>query len=128
MNCSITHIAVYAKDLEKIKNFYVTYFNGVANKKYVNSTGFSSYFVEFSGGPRIEVMAHKELQEITPMDRVNGYNHIAFSVGSRERVIELTEELVKDGYELLSPVRETGDGYFESCVADPEGNRVEITV
>lgn len=128
MNCSITHIAVYAKDLEKIKDFYVKYFGGVANNIYINSTGFSSYFVKFESGARIEVMAHKELEEVESKDRVNGYNHIAFSVGSREGVIELTEELVKDGYELLSPVRETGDGYFESCVADPEGNRVEITV
>ena len=62
------------------------------------------------------------------MDKVNGFSHIAFAVGSDEKVREITDILVKDGYELLSPVRVTGDGYYESCIADPEGNRVEITV
>ena len=57
-----------------------------------------------------------------------GYVHIAFSVGSRERVDELTERLRSDGYEVLSGPRTTGDGYYESCVVSVEGNLIEITV
>mgnify|MGYP003195707235 CR=1 FL=1 len=41
----ITHVAVYAIDLEKSKDFYVKYFNGVPNEKYQSAKGFSSYFV-----------------------------------------------------------------------------------
>ena len=34
---------------------------------------------------------------------------------------------MQDGYPVVSPPRVTGDGYYESCVLDSEGTRVEIT-
>jgi lactoylglutathione lyase len=126
MKSCITHVALYAQDLDKVKDFYVKYFDGISNEKYVNTKGFSSYFITFSSGARLEVMAHQQLVKRETVDRVNGLNHIAFAVGSKDAVLELTQHLIADGYELLSPPRTTGDGYFESCVADPEGNRVEI--
>ena len=57
-----------------------------------------------------------------------GYIHIALSVGDRERVDELTNLLKEDGYKVISGPRVTGDGYYESCVLDSEGNQIEITV
>ena len=57
-----------------------------------------------------------------------GYAHIAFSVGSKEKVDELTERLRSAGYEVKSGPRTTGDGYYESCVVIIEGNLIEITV
>ncbi|MCL1823498.1 MAG: VOC family protein [Oscillospiraceae bacterium] len=127
MKTSIEHVAVYVKDLEHSKEFYQKYFNAESNKKYQNKSGFSSYFLTFSSGARIEIMSHTELIYKDVIDKVSGLNHIAFSVGSREEVTRLTESIVSDGYTLLSPLRETGDGYFESCIADPDGNRLEIT-
>ena len=32
-----------------------------------------------------------------------------------------------DGYTLLSGPRTTGDGYYESCLLDPELNRIELS-
>ena len=128
MNISIAHIAVYANDLEKTKDYYVKYFHGTCNEKYQNAKGFSSYFITFDGGARLEVMGHTDLTVCTPEDMRTGYSHIAFSVGSKENVLKLTKAITSDGYALLSPPRTTGDGYFESCVADPDGNRVEITI
>lgn len=55
-----------------------------------------------------------------------GYIHLAFSVGSKEEVRNLTNRLSCDGYEVISEPRTTGDGYYESCVLDPEGNLIEI--
>lgn len=127
MKACITHVAVYVTDLEKSKDYYCNYFEGKSNDKYVNSKGFSSYFITFSSGIRLEIMANTELEYREPKDKVNGFSHIAFSVGSKENVLTLTEKIVGDGFTLLSPPRETGDGYFESCVSDPDGNRVEIT-
>ena len=57
-----------------------------------------------------------------------GYAHIAFSVGSKEKVDALTAELKTDGYEVVSGPRTTGDGYYESCIIAIEGNQIEITV
>lgn len=128
MHISIEHVAIYATDLEKTKDFYIKYFDGVSSTKYENKNGFSSYFITFASGARLEVMAHKNLSIRKIEDKVNGLSHIAFSVGSKENVLALTHKLTTDGYTLLSAPRETGDGYFESCIADPDGNRVEITI
>ena len=127
MEISIAHIAIYTSDIERSKAFYKRYFNAESNEKYQNKSGFSSYFLTFSSGARLEIMSHTELVERKVLDKVSGMSHFAFSVGSRDAVLELTEKIVSDGYRVLSPPRETGDGYFESCVADPDGNRVEIT-
>ena len=51
--------------------------------------------------------------KIRKTDRT-GYAHIAFSVGNKERVDELTERLRSDGFEAVNGPRTTGDGYF--CV------------
>jgi len=127
MKIKITHVAVYATDIERSREYYEKYFGGRSSSKYRNSKGFSSYFVTFDDGASLEIMHHTQLEKRQVADKVNGWSHIAFSVGDRETVISLTEKIVSDGYELYSPPRVTGDGYFESCVADPDGNRVEIT-
>ena len=44
----IEHVALYVKDLEKAKDFFVTYLNGKANNGYHNqNTDFRSYFITF---------------------------------------------------------------------------------
>jgi len=128
MKVKITHIAVYVKDLEAAKEYYTNFFGGKSNTIYRNTKGFSSYFISFDGGATLELMHHVELESRPVIDRSTGYSHIAFSAGSREAVLALTEKITAAGYELYSGPRETGDGYFESCVADPDGNRVEITM
>jgi len=62
-----------------------------------------------------------------PVNRT-GYIHIAFSVGSVEKVDHLTRRFREDGFEVLSGPRTTGDGYYESCIVGIEGNQIEITV
>ena len=57
-----------------------------------------------------------------------GYAHLSFSVGSKEGVDRLTQQMSDDGIQVVGEPRTTGDGYYESVVLDPEGNRVEITV
>jgi len=128
MKISIEHIAIYTANLERSKNFYQKYFNAKSNEKYQNKSGFSSYFLTFSSGARLEIMSHTELVSREVLEKVNGISHLAFSVVNKDNVVSLTEGIVNDGYALLSPPRETGDGYFESCIADPDGNRVEITL
>ena len=45
-----------------------------------------------------------------------GFIHLSFSLGNKEKVNELTARLKNDGYKILSGPRTTGDGYYESCV------------
>lgn len=127
----IEHIALWAKDIEKIRNFYETYFEAKSNDKYFNpDKHFSSYFLTFKSGARLEIMQMPLIPETEndPYNQFTGLIHIAFSVGSIEKVNTLTNRLVADGYEVIDGPRTTGDGYYESVILDPENNRVEITV
>ncbi len=124
----IEHTAVYFADLEGAKTFFEKYFGAAAGDLYRNErTGFSSYFLTFEGGERLEIMNRPETSADSCF-RKNGYDHIAFAAGSREKVDELTERLKNDGYKVATEPRVTGDGYYESCIIDFEGNKIEITV
>ena len=125
----IEHIAMYVNDLEKAKDFFVKYFGAVPNEGYHNkNTDFRSYFLSFDDGARLEIMTRPEMEDMEKTPARTGLIHIAFSVGSKERVDELTAELKAEEYEVLSGPRTTGDGYYESCVVGIEGNQIEITV
>jgi len=122
----IHHIAIWTTQLEELKNFYCTYFNGISNQKYVNPVkGFESYFISFDDGASLELMRRADINSRIGDDRL-GYCHLAFSLTSKESVLKLTEQLRKDGHLVASEPRVTGDGYFESVVLDIDGNRVEL--
>lgn len=125
----IEHIAMYVNDLEKTKDFFVKYFGARPSEVYHNkATDFRSYFLSFSSGPRLEIMTKPQLQDAGKALGRTGYVHLAFSLGSRRAVDELTEKLKNDGYPVVSGPRTTGDGYYESCIAGIEGNQIELTV
>jgi lactoylglutathione lyase len=126
----IEHVALWVSGLERTREFYETYFGATAGPKYTNAAkGFESYFLTFpSGDSRLELMRRSGLSARSPGAEHTGWAHLAFSVGSVERVNALTERLRAGGFEVLDGPRRTGDGYYESVVLDPEGNRVEVTV
>lgn len=130
-NMKIEHVAIWAKDIEKLRSFYEQYLGATPNEKYTNcDKAFSSYFLSFDSGARLEIMQMPSVPETANDSRkqFTGIIHIAISVGSVEKVDSLTSELSRDGYQVLDGPRKTGDGYYESVVLDPENNRVEITV
>ncbi len=125
----IEHIALYVKDLERSKAFFETYFHAESGDGYYNpNTGFHSYFLTFTDGARLEIMNRQDAKDASKELVQTGYIHMAFSVGSRESVDTLTNRLKEDGYSVVSGPRTTGDGYYESCILDLEGNQIEITV
>ena len=125
----IEHTAMYVIDLERSRRFFTDYFGAVSNDGYYNKkTGFRSYFLTFDEGARLEIMQRPDVSADSQASTHTGYSHIAFSVGCREKVDSLTERLSSDGYRVVSGPRTTGDGYYESCIEDSEGNLIEITV
>ena len=125
----IEHIAMYVNDLEATKEFFVKYFNGISNEGYHNkTTDFRSYFLSFDDGARLEIMNKPQMDDEEKGINRSGYIHIAFSLGSKAAVDELTERMKNDGYNVISGPRTTGDGYYESCIVGIEGNQIEITV
>lgn len=126
----IEHLAIWVKDLEKMKAFYEKYFDGKANDQYFNpKKNFRSYFLTFTSGCRLELMHKPEIpSNLNDAHLQNiGITHFAVSVGSKEKVDALTGRLRKDGFSIIGEPRTTGDGYYESVVFDPEKNRIEIT-
>ena len=125
----IEHIAMYVNDIEQVRDFFVKYLDGKSNDGYHNpKTDFRSYFISFDTGARLEIMNKPDLVDEEKSLNRTGFIHIAFSVGSKERVNQLTQLLQDDGYSIVSGPRTTGDGYYESCVVVVEGNQIEITV
>jgi len=126
----IEHLAIWVTDLELMKNFYERYFEGQSNEKYHNpKKNFTSYFISFSEGCRLELMNRPDIPKNLNDEILEyiGIIHFAISVGSNEKVDSLTEQLRADGYKVVGEPRTTGDGYYESVVLDPENNRIEIT-
>jgi lactoylglutathione lyase len=126
----IDHLALWTFDLERSRLFYEKYFDAKAGDKYFNpKKDFESYFLSFNDGCRLEIM---QMPGVIQLDRRGiqhtGLIHFAVSVGDKVAVDTLTEKLRKDGYEIVGEPRMTGDGYYESVVLDPDGNRIEITI
>ena len=126
----IEHLAIWTKDIEKMKTFYLEFFEVSANEKYFNPTkNFSSYFLSFPSGTRLELMHRPEIsKQLEGLEQNLGLAHFAIALGSKQKVDDLTNTLRMKGYSIFGEPRTTGDGYYESVITDPEGNQIELTV
>ena len=127
----LEHVAIWTQDLERLKNFYIQYFDAIPNEKYVNrSNSFESYFLEFESGARLELMKMPQIpanRNDTVKKQHLGIIHLAFGVDKPEQVDAKARQLRNDGFEILSGPRKTGDGYYEFETLDPDNNRLEVT-
>ncbi len=124
----IEHVAMYVDDLERAREFFIKYFGAKSNDGYHNPVKkFRSYFLTFDDGSRLELMNKVEMDDAPKTLNRTGFIHIAFSVGGKEKVDELTARLKADGFKIIGEPRTTGDGYYESCIVDVEGNQIELT-
>jgi lactoylglutathione lyase len=123
----IDHTAVWSRDIEVLREFYVRWFGATSGPRYENpSKGFASYFLSFEAGPRLEVMQRRDVTGPAGTN-VLGYAHVAVALGSDEAVDRLTEQMRAAGVAVVDGPRRTGDGYYESVVMDPDGNLLELT-
>lgn len=124
----IEHLAIWVDDIELTMQFYMKYFEVGCGEKYVNTKkNFISYFLSFEDArTRIELMHIPDMKNPSSRGNLKGLAHFAISVGGKDIVDTLTERLREDGYTIVGEPRETGDGYYESVILDPEGNCVEI--
>ena len=125
----IDHAALFCKDLEQMRQFFIDYFDARSNEQYHNPrTGLRTYILSVTeGSTRLELMQRPDVQDADPSQPAIGYVHLSFAVGSRKGVDLLTRRLAADGYTVTSGPRTTGDGYYESCILGPEGIQIEIT-
>jgi lactoylglutathione lyase len=124
----IEHLAVWTNQL---KAFYIKFFHAQPNEKYHNPVKqFNSYFLSFEQGARLELMQMPDIPNNANnvIKQAIGFIHLAISVGSKEKVDMLTEEIRTAGYPVIGEPRYTGDGYYESVILDPDNNRIEITI
>lgn len=113
--------------MEGVKEFFIRFFGAVPNDLYHNpKTGLKTYFLSFGDGARLEIMNRPDMVAGDKALYRTGYTHLAFKLGSKEKVNVLTKELEEAGYEILSGPRVTGDGYYETNIRGPEGVQIEI--
>lgn len=126
----ISHVALWTHDIERLAAFYARHFGAAVGERYVNAArGFTSRFLSFGEGARLELMSSAQRLPVQePAAERMGLTHLALSVGSKQRVDDLTAALRAAGCTVVGEPRQTGDGYYESVVLDPDGNRIEITV
>ena len=125
----IDHAALFCRDLEQMRQFFIDYFDARSNEQYHNPrTGLRTYILSFTeGSTRLELMQRPDVQDADPSQPAIGYVHLSFAVGSRKGVDLLTRRLADNGYTVTSGPRTTGDGYYESCILGPEGIQIEVT-
>ncbi len=128
---NIEHVAIWCRDLEIMRSFYIQYFDAVSNELYINEKKqYRSYFLSFESGARLELMQMNSVAENLNGigSQYFGLNHLAFSTGSKMMVDALTQRLSEAGFKVVGEPRTTGDGYYESVILDPENNRIELTI
>ena len=126
----LDHIAIWTDNIELLRNYYVSFFDGQSNEMYINpKTQFQSYFISFESGARLEIMSMPNIPDNTN-DTINaqhkGIIHIAFSVDTKQEVDAKAALLQANGLEILNGPRVTGDGYYEFVTLDPDKNRLEV--
>lgn len=122
----IAHVALWTLNLEDMRDFYVKYFNGTSNEKYTNQNkGFESFFISFKSDVTLEIMRRKDVSEKIEGEYI-GICHLAFYVKDKAEVLNKTEQFRNDGFTIAGEPRLSGDGYFESVILDPDGNRIEL--
>ena len=115
MTMKIEHAASWVADLERACSFYERWFQATKGPRYSSTKrSFTSYFLSLGSGARLELMA-------SPGEAPR-MAHIAVSVGSREAVDRLIEQMRAAGVHIARHPRLTGDGFYEAVVTDTEGN------
>ncbi|MBP7508115.1 MAG: VOC family protein [Prolixibacteraceae bacterium] len=122
----IDHIAIWTNNLERLIDFYSNYFNCSVSERYDNKLKqFSSYFLSFQDGVRIEIMQRADISEGIEKEKI-GLAHFALVVGTKDQVDNLTKSFEQAGVIVESYPRTTGDGYYESVILDPDNNKIEL--
>jgi len=126
----LEHVALWVTDLDRMSAFYASVFGAEVGPLYENAgNGFASRFLTFESGGRLELMTTRSLSPVAhePGAQRMGLTHLAIALGSERAVDETTARLRAAGTPVLDDPRRTGDGYYESVILDPEGNRIELT-
>lgn len=144
----INHIALNVRNLEDATRFFCKYFGAKIDTNYHNPrTGLYSHFLSFPDGDvRLELMQWCEPDSGTAVpsftqkaddttmpagntdSHATGYQHLSISVGSKERVDELTAQLAADGYPCVNGPRYTGEHLYESVIILHGGEELELTI
>jgi len=123
----IEHVAMYVNELERTREFFTDYFGAKADEPHTDQkSGLRSYMLSFDSGAKLEIMTRPGLEDPQKHPSRTGYIHIAFKLGSKEKVDELTARLRRDGYAVSSGPCDTGGGVYGSSVVGIEGNLIDL--
>ncbi|MBD9652628.1 VOC family protein [Ensifer sp. ENS09] len=126
---TITHVALWTRDLEAIARFWSSFFGAEVGEIYESRrrSGFRSRFLTLGDGPAFEIMEGPWVEPADPAEERIGLAHVALSLGSEQAVDAMAARAEAEGILVAKP-RWTGDGFYEAVVRDPDGNLIEITI
>lgn len=125
----LAHVALWTRDLDAASAFWRDHFAADIGDLYRSrrQPGFLSRFARLPGQQVVlELMQAPWVAEADPQTRA-GWAHLALSLGSQAAVDATAARLDAAGL-LISPPRQTGDGFYEAVVRTPDGIPIEITV
>ena len=124
---NIATVSMNVVDLDKVKDFYVKYFNAKIDDKYENfRTGYTYCFLSFDEGARLLLVSSSNIAEQKKQNNVAGFSRLSIAVDGADKVQELATQIARDGFQVVSGFRMNGYGEYESRVLDPEENEIEI--
>ena len=108
----IVNAGIYVKDLEKVKDFFVSYFDaGVSRTINNEESGFHSYILSLDEGAQIELMNKPGLVDEPKDPNRTGLAHICILTDTREKLDEVIKGFKKDGYTIqYEPTSPEGPG------------------
>lgn len=126
---TITHVALWTRNLEAIASFWSSFFGAEVGEIYESRRrpGFRSRFLTLGDGPAFEIMEGPWVGQADPAEERTGLAHVALSLGSEQAVEAMAARAEANGILVAKP-RWTGDAFYEAVVRDPDGNLIEITI
>jgi len=114
----IEHVAVFAKDTELLKNWYISMFEF----KQVYDNGKGTYFLMAQDGAMIEFVSTDDDSGITG-DKASGIRHLAIAVDDFEGLVE---KLMDSKVTVVSDPVVSSKGIKTFFFRDPEGNVLHL--
>jgi catechol 2,3-dioxygenase-like lactoylglutathione lyase family enzyme len=117
------HVSIRTSNLEKLFNFYTTYFCEEIKHKFISSNGECyGYMLKFINGGIVELMSTENSKSTNSQQILYGFHHMCLAINDLENfLIKFPETYV------LEPIKIGRTDFVKQIMlCDPDGNKIEL--